>query len=202
MKLIIKKILPSSFHSYLFYSIAILTILNSVNAYKYHFTIITLLENQILYIFSSLAQIVGALLGLTIAGYSIMDSKLKSLGDSDSSITDYTDELRHNYFYSLICVIILSVIDILMCLFMLSIYNNWLSFLSPFLSVQTIIIFIIIMIEIIYFVNFLNPKILNEMGSSEKKSIEKDFNANLSTKSDISFDSFITTYNLLVFIVK
>lgn len=126
-----------------------------------------------------------------------MDSKLKSLGDSDSSITDYTDELRHNYFYSLMCVIIFSVIDILMCIFMLSIYNNWLAILSPFLSVQAIIIFIFIMIEIIYFVNFLNPKKLNEMGSSEKKSIEKDFNANLSTKSDVSFDSFITTYNLL-----
>lgn len=202
MKLIIKKILPNSFHSYIFYLIAIFTILNIINTCKLHFTIIILLENQILYIFSSLAQIVGALLGLTIAGYSIMDSKLKSLGDSDSSITEYTDELRSNYFSSLMSVIILSIIDIIMCISILSIYNNWLDVLLPFLSIQALIIFIFIMIEIIYFVNFLNPNKLNELGSSDKESIEKGFKTSTSSSSGASFDSFVTTYNLLEKLIR
>lgn len=53
-------------------------------------------ENQILYIYSSLAQVIGALLGLTIAGYSMIDSKMKSFSESDITVTEYIEDIRHS----------------------------------------------------------------------------------------------------------
>lgn len=86
----IRNLLPHKYQSYLIYSIIIFSLINLANSVGMHITFISLVENQILYTFSALAQVVGALLGLTIAGYSIIDSKLKSIGESDNTITDYT----------------------------------------------------------------------------------------------------------------
>lgn len=199
----IKKLLPHKFQLYLVYGIIFLTLINFANSIEFHVTFIDLKENQILYIFSALAQVVGALLGLTIAGYSIIDSKLKSLGETDSTVTDYTEDIRNDYFFSLMIIIILSAIDILLCILILCIYNNKFSIISPFLMNQSILLFIFIMIEIVCFVNFLNPNKIKEKGSADKETIELTFENNLETSlDDISFSQFITYYNLLEKLIK
>lgn len=65
------------FHKILLLSCIILSLLNLINCWIFKIEYVFLSENQILYIYSSLAQVIGALLGLTIAGYSMVDSKLK-----------------------------------------------------------------------------------------------------------------------------
>ena len=203
----LKKILPHKFQSYIVFGIIIFSLVNLINSIVIKITFINLVENQILYIYSALAQVIGALLGLTIAGYSIIDSKLKTFGESDSTVTDIIDDLRTDYFSSLMTVIILSAIDILFCLFILCIYNNFLNILSPFFMNQSIIIFVFIMIEIIYFVNFLNPIKIREKGSADKERIEKSFKKTTSSSSSASaksasFSSFVTTYNLLEALIR
>ena len=69
------------FHKILLLSCIILSLLNLINCWVFKIEYVFLSENQILYIYSSLAQVIGALLGLTIAGYSMVDSKLKTLSE-------------------------------------------------------------------------------------------------------------------------
>lgn len=199
----IRILIPHKFQSYLVYCIIIFSLLNIANSVEIHITFINLVENQILYIFSALAQVVGALLGLTIAGYSIIDSKLKSMGESDSTVTDYTEDLRNDYFFSLMMIIILSVIDILLCILILCIYNNFFNIIAPFLMNQSILLFTFIMIEITYFVNFLNPNKIKEKGSADKETIEFSFEKNSEkVPEDDSFSPFVTYYNLLEKLIK
>lgn len=182
-------------------SLIILTCLNLYNSIFSNVILLFLTENQILYIYSALAQIIGALLGLIIAGYSIIDNKIKTIGEEDHTITDYTDELRHEYFTSLIYIIILSIIDILSCIITLSIYNNGFNIYLSFFMLETIIIFIFIMIFTFHFVCYLNPSKLQEKGSIEKKDIEKDYSSSTTEQTD-NFSPFVTYYNLLEDLIK
>lgn len=183
-------------------TLIILTIFHFINCRFTHIYYVFLTENQILYIYSSLAQIIGAILGLTIAGYSIIDSKIKTMGEEDTTLTDYTDELRQEYFFSLLCIIISSTINILFCLIVLSIYNN--NYLYPWLDffmTETVTIFIFIMLFTINFVCYLNPSKIQKKGSAEKKEVEKEYSSPSSEKSD-TFSPFVTYYNLLERLIK
>ena len=86
------------FHKILLLSCIILSLLNLINCWIFKIEYVFLSENQILYIYSSLAQVIGALLGLTIAGYSMVDSKLKTLSEADTTITEYVEDTRHDYY--------------------------------------------------------------------------------------------------------
>ena len=193
--------IKDKFRLYMILTFIILTLFNYINCNFMHIYYVILTENQILYIYSSLAQIIGALLGLTIAGYSIIDSKIKSLGDEDTTITDYTNELRQEYFISLLCIIILSIINILFCLIVLSIYNNQLYTCLDFFMTETITIFIFIMLFTINFVCYLNPSKIQKKGSTEKKEIEKEYSSSSPEKTD-TFSPFVTYYNLLERLIK
>lgn len=97
------------FHKILLLSCIILSLLNLINCWIFKIEYVFLNENQILYIYSSLAQVIGALLGLTIAGYSMVDSKLKTLSETDTTITEYVEDTRHDYYISLMYIIILII---------------------------------------------------------------------------------------------
>lgn len=53
--------------------IGITTAINMINCIYIKKQFVLLEENQLLYIYSSLAQVIGAILGLTIASYSMID---------------------------------------------------------------------------------------------------------------------------------
>lgn len=193
--------LKNKFHKYSIIAVIFLTVLNLCNSIFLKQQLVILKENQILYIYSSLAQIIGSLLGLIIAGYSIIDNKIRIKGEEDSTVTDYTEELRCEYFSSLILIIIFSVIDILFCLVVLSIYNDYsYNVLLIFLN-ETIIIFAFIMMFTIRFVYYLNPLKLRQKGSDEKEEIERDYYKSTMEQNN-KFSPFVTYYNLLEKLIK
>lgn len=191
-----------SFHKILIILFGFLSILNLINCCFFHFSNIYMTENQILYIYSSLAQVIGALLGLTIAGYSVIDSKIQSIGATDDTITEYTESLRSDCFHSLIYIIIFSVIDIIFCLITLAIYNedNAFFLLLTFFLTEAILLFLLIMTEVIKFALYLNPTSIKEKSMKEKYIIDNEYSSNKENKN--SFSSFITYYNLLEELLK
>ena len=181
----------------------ILSVLNLANCLTLKKEYILLSENQILYIYSSLVQVVGALLGLTIAGYSMIDSKMKSLAEMDSSITEYVEDIRHEYYVSLIYIIVSSAIDITICLIVLSVYGNIFAWITSFFMTEAGIVFIFIMLELIQFVCYLNPNAIKEKGSLAKEVIDAEYKENTDKQeSSESFSSFITDYNILEKLIK
>lgn len=92
------KHIQKHFHTILISSCIAFSFFNLINCWLFKIECILLSENQILYIYSSLAQVIGALLGLTIAGYSMIDSKMKSFSESDITVTEYIEDIRHDYY--------------------------------------------------------------------------------------------------------
>ena len=84
------------FHKSLLSDFIFLSLINLINCLVFKKKLVILSENQILYIYSSLAQVIGALLGLTIAGYGIIDPKMKALSEADTTITEYVDDVRQD----------------------------------------------------------------------------------------------------------
>ena len=174
-----------------------MSLLNLINCWIFKIEYVFLSENQILYIYSSLAQVIGALLGLTIAGYSMVDSKLKTLSEADTTITEYVEDTRHDYYISLMYIIILSTINIILCLIVLAVYDNVFNLLAPFFTTETVIIFVYIMIELIQFVCYLNPNTIKEKGSLDKDSIDAEYKTKtVESEPSENFSPFITDYNL------
>lgn len=195
------KYYKTTFHKVIIAIFIFLSGLNWVNSCFIKYNIIHLSENQILYIYSSLAQVIGALLGLTIAGYSVIDTKIQSLGTTDDTITDYTDKLRYDYFHALMFIIAFSVIDIIFCLITLAIYKSdifiW---YLPFFMTESILLFLLIMEEVIRFALYLNPSSLKIKGSQEKQIIDNEYQT--TGESQDNFSAFITYYNLLEQLLK
>lgn len=196
----IKNYCNSHFHYCIFLLFSIFTILNAINSSNYFIKSIKLTENQILYIYSSIAQVTGALLGLTIAGYGVIDQKNRDIGIEDTTITDFINSLRHDYFISLINIIIYSISNILSCLITLALYNKPCTNLSTFFMTESVILFLMIMIEIIKFVYYINPDALKKIGSQNKDSIDREHIS--SNYSNEKFSPFITYYNLLEKLLK
>lgn len=64
-------------------------------------------ENQILYLMSTMVQIMAGLFGLVLAAYAIIDPKLKLEGDSDEEVKESLDILRKRYYNNIIFLSIL-----------------------------------------------------------------------------------------------
>jgi uncharacterized protein YutE (UPF0331/DUF86 family) len=185
-----------TFHNISLIVFGVLTIVNILNCSCFKYNAILLNENQILYIYSALAQVIGALLGLTIAGYSVIDEKIHSVGLEDKSIAEYTEKLRYDYFNALVYIVIFSIVDIIFCIITLAIYSCALIVLLSFFLTESILLFLLIMAEVIRFVLYLSPSTLKIKGSQEKHSIESEYNQNDDSNSDIvyNYTTFITKY--------
>lgn len=198
-------IFKKSFHKILIFSFIISSILNIINCCVFKIELVPLSENQTLYIYSSLAQVIGALLGLTISGYGVMDSKRNTIAETDETVADYVNDIRPNHFRSLQYIIIFSISSIILCLLVIATYDNAYRILTPFFMTETMIVFTITMCELFRFIHFLNPKTIEKMGTNEKMSIDTEYiNKDASTTVNVlaGFSPFITNYNILEKLIK
>ena len=183
--------------------IGITTAINIINCIYIKIQFVLLEENQLLYIYSSLAQVIGAILGLTIASYSMIDSKMKVYAENDDTVEEYIDEGRRECYRCFLFIIVFCIFDIIFCLMTIATYSNNLNKYTPFLMTESIILFVFILIEIFRFVMYLNPNEVSEKGEKDKKEIdllyEKNNDDKLNSKDNLkaTFSMFVTNYNQL-----
>ncbi len=149
--------------------------------------IIFLDENQILYIFSTSGQVIAGLYGLTLAGFTFFESKLKDILLEDNSYYDHIESLKKIYFRDITTIGIITIFSILMCIFSLSVYKvNFNNQLIINLVLTLTMCFVITSIfSIVQFsIKLLDPNKLNEIGKKIKASIEKSKSSIEKNKSD------------------
>ena len=122
--------------------IGITTAINIINCIYIKIQFVLLEENQLLYIYSSLAQVIGAILGLTIASYSMIDSKMKVYAENDDTVEEYIDEGRRECYRCFLFIIVFCILDIIFCLMTIATYSNNLNIYTPFLMTESIILFV------------------------------------------------------------
>ena len=153
-------------------------------------------ENQLLYIFATIAQVTGGLFGLTLAAYALIDDKLKKIGDAEETSFDYANHIRSDSFYNLILISLLSISTIILSVLVLSLYRNRYIEVTIFFILETIYLFIQLLIEIFIFIKNANPVNIAIKKQAEKELFDSEYSA-LSNDDAKSLGSFITYYNIL-----
>lgn len=153
-------------------------------------------ENQLLYIFATIAQVTGGLFGLTLAAYALIDDKLKKIGDIEETSFDYTNQIRSDSFYNLILISLLSISTIILSVLVLSLYRNRYIEVTIFFILETIYLFFQLLIEIFIFIKNANPVNIAIKKQEEKELFDSEYSA-LSNDDAKSLGSFISYYNIL-----
>ena len=170
----------------------------AINSFWIKCDIWQLNENQILYIYSALAQVVGALLGITIAGYAVVDQKNKKMKESDDSIEEYVDRISENQFALVKKIIWLSVFSLALCFGVLASYRMFDRMVS-FGMTEAILLLGIIIFALLEFSAYLSPDTIKVMGSKDKAMYDEQ---KIETNDKYAFPKFITFYNQLEEIIK
>ena len=158
--------------------------------------LILLVENQVLYIFSVVAQVVGTFIGVSIAGYTLLDSRNNSIDDiDDDGIKELQKSVARDQFIWLIRIVTYGLIDIVLCLFSISLYDKKPSWLFDIISGEALVILLLFFIILIKFTLFLSPKAISKQSDSIKNSMDKRYQKK--TAKIITFDEYITQYNKL-----
>lgn len=153
-------------------------------------------ENQLLYLFSSMAQIIGSVFGLTLTAYVFFEDKFKESAQDDDSYYDATIAWLERYFYSLVLIAVACGLTILSCIFgIISLHN--LSTVYPFIINESVFLFILSIISIFLFgVTLLAPEKLEREMAKLKKQAEEFFKEKVS-KQEGDFRDFLKSYNLM-----
>lgn len=156
--------------------------------------IIYINENQILYLFSTGAQVVSGLFGLTLAGYTYLNSRLEKAVSEDDTLYDATEELKNKYFNLIIKIGIICALSIALSLLNIAIcYTSQISQKVDIFIINLATIFVLN--EVVNIVKFTievtNPNKITNI--SDQLNPEKSKNQ----KGDLA--EFLKYYNSLEF---
>jgi len=168
----------------------ILSFLTTAIGVRYSF--ITLNETQILYLFSTSAQVLAAIYGLIITGFIFFRNELSRQVSEDETLADAVDSLKHKYYYLLLFI----TIFVVLALFLANVTISLVS--SKYKSLCTIAIdvgqsaFITSIALISYFiVDVVSP----EKIESTSKNLQRKLDPTRTAKTKGSLEEFLKNYN-------
>lgn len=150
-------------------------------------------ENQLLYLFSSMAQIIGGIFGLTLTAYVFFVDKFKESTQGDDTYYDATLALLRRFFQTLITIAISCGLTILLCILGITALHNWTT-AYPFIINQCVLLFLLSLISVLTFGGMLlDPDKLDK----EVKRQLHHAAANTAADQTGDFTEFLKYYNLL-----
>jgi uncharacterized protein YutE (UPF0331/DUF86 family) len=151
-------------------------------------------ENQILYLYSTSAQVLAGVYGLTLTGFIFFRNELSREEIEDDTLTEAVESLKNRYFKILMFITILSIFTLLMSNLVISSEskNN-----SPLTTIMMNIgqsSFVVNLLVIAYFIfDVISPKRVEK----ESKSIQQKVDPLLVDNLSGSLEDFLTNYNKL-----
>lgn len=151
---------------------------------------------QQFYLFSTMAQVIGGLFGLTLTAYVFFVNSFKTSIGKNDSYYEASAFLLKKYFNTMITVTIISICSVIFCIAGIYLVNG-LKVIERFIIHEAIILTIVGVISIaILGIMFLDPKKLDKETKRLKQSVEKYYEVGAGdTKADLR--EFLKTYNLL-----
>ena len=152
-------------------------------------------DNQLLYVFSTMAQVTGGLFGLTLTAYVYFADKFKESTRGDDILYDATMSILTRHFYNLILIGVTCGIVICLCIFGIVDMNTWM-WIYSFVINEGVLLFIVLIVAILIFgIMLLDPKKLDKEVARLKEDAEKYYQSNTNEEGD--FREFLKTYNML-----
>lgn len=153
-------------------------------------------ENQFLYLFSCMAQVIGGVFGLTLTAYVFFVDKFRKYTSNDETLYDATNAILKRYFHILILLATTTGATIFFCILGIIDLHNWMS-LYPIIINESIFLFLIGLIAVLIFgVMLLDPQKLDKEIEKMKRDVEKYYQTAENSMSG-DFSDFLRTYNQL-----
>lgn len=173
----------------------IITLIASIILTWFDITVFFLNENQLLYLLSSMAQIIGGLFALTLTAYVFFVDKFKDATLIDDTLYDATETILSRYFHTLIVIAAISGTAIFSCILGITALNNCTN-IYPFIINESVFLFLICVISILALgIMLLDPNKLDKEIKRLKQRADKYYNRSTPASGDLA--EFITTYNKL-----
>jgi L-cystine uptake protein TcyP (sodium:dicarboxylate symporter family) len=156
----------------------------------------TISDNQLLYLFSTEAQVIGSLFGLMLTAFIFFIDKFKGEPEENETLVyDAIKHLKKKYYNNLKCIAIVITISILFCFWGILLLKRQCVFLLSFVVCESLISGCIGLFSIIIFaITLINP----EKKEKEMKRIEYIVSEQIKPNSDGlegSLEDFILPYN-------
>lgn len=185
----------SCFNKVLWAGICI-SVIVSIILSRYFSTKFELNENQLLYLFSAMAQIIGGVFGLTLTAYVFFVDKFKESTKDDEILYDASMAILNRYFHILISLAITCGAIIFLCILGIIDLHNYKTKYS-FIINEGVFLFLIGIAAILTFgALLLDPSKLDKEIEKMKKDAEKYYQ-DAHNPSSGDFREFLKTYNLL-----
>ena len=163
-------------------------------------SLIILNENRVLYVSSTLSQVVATLFGLSITGYIFLDGKLKNDVEEDESLIDIVADLKANYKLKILFTGSLTCVSIFLCIINMCLSAN--NFISIFVFDNSLVITFFSIVEIILFVKkIIDPEKIQKESYIGKRQLEEKLEEKTDSFSEqnnsdkVSLEDFLKTYN-------
>lgn len=135
--------------------------------------LVSLGENQALYIFSSQAQVVAAVYGLTITGYIFLHNQQDRLADKDETVADALDDIKMYQYCFITFLTIVSLMAIFLALMAIAFRDCRSDILKVITQNSSAALFVVALICTGYFVrDAMRPNKIEEASDRIKKSME------------------------------
>lgn len=177
------------------FSLVFFTIANTISQFTLP-KIYVISDNQLLYLFSAEAQVVGSLFGLVLTAFIFfIDKFIGAPEENETLVYDAIKQLRKKYYNNLKCISISITISILFCFLGIILLKCHCVFLVSFVTNESLISGCIGLFSIIIFaITLINP----EKKELEMKRIESNVREQIKPNSnglEGNLEDFILPYN-------
>ena len=156
-------------------------------------------ENQIFYLYSTSAQVLAGIYGLTLTGFIFFRNELSREGFEDDTLTVAVDSLKERYFKTLLFVTVLSIFTLLISNLVISSESSGRATFNTILMNTAQSAFLINLLVIAYFIfDVIAPKRIEK----ESKIIQQKVDPTSDAKAKGSLEVFLTNYNVLESILQ
>ena len=163
------------------------------------FPVLRLNENQILYLFSTSAQVLAGIYGLTLTGFIFFRNELSREEFDDDTLTDAVESLKSRYYSLLVFITCFSIFTLFISNIAISIES------SEYRELNTIIIniaqtaYVVNLLVIGYFIfDVIAPKRIERASKSLKQEVDPD----IKTSETGSLEEILKNFNQIEYILQ
>ncbi|CAI3954176.1 hypothetical protein [Alteromonas macleodii] len=161
--------------------------------------LLSLNENQIFYLYSTSAQVLAGIYGLTLTGFIFFRNELSREEFEDDTLTVAVESLKERYFNILLFVTALSIFTLVISNLVISSESSEHTMFNTILMNTAQSAFFINLLVIAYFIfDVIAPKRIEK----ESKVIQQKVDPTPEAENKGSLESFLTNYNQLEYILQ
>lgn len=178
-----------------------------------NFSVFSLNESQLLYTYTTIAQVVAGMFGLTFTAYAFFEPKILDIAnkkdedfkennplfEADNTYYEAAQYLIKNAYYIIVIIALLCFFIMTLSIFDLISIHKQTNYQAWCFSLDEVIfLFVMEIVTIIYFgINTFNPQKYDKTVSKLQKRAEHHFNKVKESKTRIDISEFLSIYNKL-----